>query len=81
MIYKLLNQEISINSANTVYNAGLVRVVNIDTAYHTVVLASNGVTYASMSLPPNTDGVIEKRSATDTVQATACYASPVAYTN
>jgi hypothetical protein len=81
MIYKFLGQEISINSANSVANSVLVRVVNPTTS-NTVLLVqySNGTTYASGTVLANSDIVVQKNP-TDLLIGSNQLASPVAYKN
>lgn len=80
MIYKLLGNEININStANDVYTSTLVRVVNRGTA-NTVLLQSysNGVQFASTTVLGNSEIVIEKKN-TDLIIGSNMVATPVAY--
>jgi hypothetical protein len=80
MIFKLLGDEININStANDVYTSVLVRVVNRGTS-NTVLIQkySNGVQIASTTVLGNSEIVVEK-SNTDTLIGSNMVATPVAY--
>jgi len=79
MIYKLLTQEISINSANTVGNNQIIRVVNPTTS-NTVLLVqyANGTTYASATVLANSEIVVTKNT-TDLVIGSGQLATAVAY--
>ena len=79
MIYKFSNNEISISSANTVYDNPLVRLVNSGTTAANVTLSVNSsVNIASFTLLANNEMVIEKLP-THRLQGTGVIASPVAY--
>lgn len=80
MIFKLLGDEININStANNVYSSVLVRVVNRGNA-NTVLIQSysNGVQFASTTVLGNSEIVVEK-GGTDTLIGANMVATPVAY--
>ena len=79
MIYKILTQEISINSANTVGNNQIIRVVNPTTS-NTVLLVqyANGTTYASATVLANSEIVVTKNT-TDLVIGSGQVATAVAY--
>lgn len=80
MIFKLLGDEININStANDVYSSVLVRVVNRGTA-NTVLIQkyANGLQIASTTVLGNSEIVVEK-STTDTLIGANMVATPVAY--
>lgn len=79
MIYKFSNNEISIATANTVYDQPLVRLVNSGTGIANVTISVNSsVNVASFTILANSEMVVEK-VATHRVQATGIVASPVAY--
>jgi hypothetical protein len=79
MIYKILTQEISINSANNVGNNQIIRVVNPTTS-NTVLLVqyANGTTYASATVLANSEIVVTKNT-TDLVVGSGQLATAVAY--
>ena len=79
MIYKILTQEISSNSANTVGNNQIIRVVNPTTS-NTVLLVqyANGTTYASATVLANSEIVVTKNT-TDLVIGSGQVATAVAY--
>ncbi len=79
MIYKFSNNEISISTANTVYDQPLIRLVNSGTGIANVTISVNSsVNVASFTILANSEMVIEK-PATYRVQGTNIVASPVAY--
>lgn len=79
MIYKFSNNEISISTANTVYNSPVVRCVNPTTGVVNVTISVNSsVNLASFSILGNSEIIIEK-SATNLIQGTGIVASPIAY--
>lgn len=79
MIYKFSNNEISIATANTVYDNPLIRLVNTGTGVANVTVSVNGSTnVASFTILGNSEIIIEK-VATHRVQGTGIVASPVAY--
>ncbi len=79
MIYKFSNNEISIASANTVYDQPLVRLVNSGTGIANVTISVNStVNVASFTILANSEMVVEKL-ATHRVQGSGIVASPVAY--
>lgn len=80
MIYKLLTQEISINSvANNVGGNPIIRVCN-PTNSNTVLLVqyANGTTYASATVLANSELVIIK-TPTDLLIGSGQFATAVAY--
>lgn len=80
MIFKLLGNEIDINStSNNVSSSVLVRVVNRGTS-NTILIQkySNGVQFASTTVLGNSEIVVEK-STTDTLIGANMVATPVAY--
>jgi hypothetical protein len=80
MIYKLLGDEVNINStANNVGSNRLVRVVNAGTG-NTVLLVryANGTQYASTTVLANSEIVILKDS-TDLIVGSNMFATAVAY--
>jgi hypothetical protein len=79
MIYKFSNNEISITTANTVYDQPLVRLVNSGTGIANVTISVNSsVNVASFTILANSEMVVEKPP-THRIQATGIVASPVAY--
>lgn len=79
MIYKFSNNEISIGTANTVYDCPLIRVVNPTTAVVNCTMSVNSsVNVASFSVLGNTEIIIEKQP-TYRLQGTGLVASPVAW--
>jgi hypothetical protein len=79
MIYKFSNTELSINSASSVYDNPIVRLVNPSTAEIVVTLSVNStVNVASFTILANSEMVVEKTN-TYRVQANGVLASPVAY--
>lgn len=79
MIYKFSNNEVVISTANTVYNNPIVRLVNPTAAVVNVTVSANASTNLySFTIRGNSEIVIEK-SATNLVQGTGVFASPVAY--
>lgn len=79
MIYKFSANEVSISTANTVYDQPLVRLVNSGTGIANVTISVNStVNVASFIILANSDMVIEKLP-THRVQGTGIVASPVAY--
>ncbi len=79
-IYKPLANEVSIATANNVWNASLVRVINPGATGAVLAIASGGTQYANITLLGNCE-VIIKKSANDTLQGTGMSAVPVAYLN
>lgn len=79
MIYKFSANEVSISTANTVYNQPLIRLVNSGTGIANVTISENStVNVASFTILANSEMVIEK-PATYRVQGTNIVASPIAY--
>lgn len=79
MIYKFSNNEISISTANTVYNSPIIRCVNPTTGVVNCTISVNdSVNVVSFSILSNSEIVIEK-AANNLIQGTGVVASPVAY--
>jgi hypothetical protein len=79
MIYKFSNTEISIATANTVYDNPLIRLVNPTTGIANVTISVNStVNVASFTILANSEMVVEKLP-TQRVQGTGIVASPVGY--
>lgn len=79
MIYKFNNNEISIASANTVYDQPLVRLVNPTGDVANVTISVNSsVNVASFTILANNEMIVEK-APTQRIQGTGILASPVAY--
>jgi hypothetical protein len=79
MIYKFSNNEISVATANTVYDNPLIRLVNTTTGIANVTVSVNSsVNLYSFTILANSDMVIEK-GPTNRIQGTGIVASPVAY--
>ena len=79
MIYKFSNNEISVATANTVYDQPLIRLVNSGTGVANVTISVNtSVNVASFTILANSDMIIEKLP-TYRIQGTGVGASPVAY--
>lgn len=79
MIYKFSNNEISISTANTVYDTTLVRLVNSGTTAANVTISANASTnVASFTLLANNEMIVEKLPS-QRLQGTGVVASPVAY--
>lgn len=79
MNYKFSNTEISISSANTVYDSPLIRVVNPTTGVVNCTMSVNSsVNVASFSVRGNSEIIVEKAT-TYRLQGTGLVASPVAY--
>ncbi len=79
-IYKPLANEVSIGTANVVYNYQLVRVINPAATGAVLVVSSGGSQYANITMLGNSELII-KKSANDTLQGTGMVAVPVAYLN
>lgn len=79
MIYKFSNNEVSIGTANTVYDSPCIRVVNPTTGVVNCTMSVNStVNVASFSVLGNSEIIIEKVG-TYRLQGTGLVASPVAY--
>lgn len=79
MIYKFSANEISISTANNVYNQPLIRLVNATTGNVVITLKSNSSTnVASFTILANSEIIIEK-PVTYLVQGTGILATPIAY--
>lgn len=73
MIIKILSDEISIDSANTVANASLVRVINTGAAANLVVSGVGNVTVT------NTESIVIQKSPTTTLTGANMRAVPIAF--
>lgn len=79
MILKALNTELSFTSANTVYDAKLVRIYAAANSVITVTSATNPT--ATFTMPQGTIEILEKLS-TDTIAgSTTIKCTPVSYKN
>ena len=79
MIYRFSNTEISVASANTVYDNPLIRLVNTTTGIANVTLSVNSsVNLYSFTILANSEMIVEKLP-TPRIQGTGIIASPVAY--
>jgi hypothetical protein len=79
MIYRFSNTEISVATANTVYETPLVRLVNPTTGIANVTVSVNSsVNSYSFTILANSELIIEKLP-TYRIQGTGILASPVAY--
>jgi hypothetical protein len=79
MIYKFSANEISISTANTVYDSPLVRCTNPTTGNVVVTVSVNSsVNVASFTILGNSELVVEK-SSTYRLQGTGILATPVAF--
>lgn len=82
MIYKFSNLEISIGTANTVYDNPLVRLVNTTASEEVVTVATSSaspsINICSFTILANSEMVVEKTS-THVIQANNVLAAPVAY--
>ena len=79
MIYRFSNNEISIATANTVYDNPLVRLVNPTTGIANVTISVNtSVNLYSFTILANSEMIVEKLT-THRIQGTGILASPVAY--
>jgi len=78
-ILKPIGAQTAIGTANSVANSTVVIITNIDAAAQTLTRAySNGVTISTMLVLANTQYLIEKEP-TDTLAATNCVATAIAY--
>jgi len=78
-IYKLLGNEISISSANTVVNSNLVRVICTTSSVITFAYA-NGTAYANTTMATSEVAIFQKNT-TDTIAGSNMRATPIAYRN
>jgi hypothetical protein len=79
MIYKFSANEISIGTANTVYDTPLVRCINPTTSNVVVTVSVNSsVNVASFTILGNSEMLVEKTAA-HRLQGTGILAAPVAY--
>jgi hypothetical protein len=87
-VYKFINNsanstyglEISLSSANTVYNARLARITNANNSLTVLTIANTTTTYANVTLVPYETITVEK-SANDTFSGVNLRAVQVAYRN
>ena len=79
-VYKFLNAEISISSANTVYSSRVIRVTNTTNAVGVLQIANTTANTANVTLVPYEVITVEKDVA-DTVSGANLRAVPVAYRN
>lgn len=78
-VIKPLGTEVALTSANTVANAGVVRIINTGAAAILTFKNAANTTYANLTVG-NTNDLIVKKQATDTLTGTATmFAVPVAY--
>lgn len=79
MIYRFSNNEISVATANTVYDNPLIRLVNPTTGIANVTVSVNtSVNLYSFTILANSELIVEKLP-THRIQGTGILASPVAY--
>lgn len=79
MIYKFSSNEVSISTANTVYDSPLVRCVNPTSGNVVVTVSVNStVNVASFTILGNSEIVVEK-STSQRLQGTGILATPVAF--
>lgn len=87
-VYKFFNNtanstfgtEVSLSTANTVYNAKLVRVTNANNSLTVLAIANATTTYANVTLVPYEVLTVEK-SVNDTLSGVNLKAVQVAYRN
>lgn len=79
-VYKIANAEISIASANTVYNSKLIRVTNTTSGVTVLQIANTTSNTANVTLTSYEVITLEKTT-TDLVSGTGLRAVPVAYRN
>lgn len=75
---KPLSTEIAIDSANTVANSNLVRVINTGAAAVANVAYANGTVYGSLTVS-NTESVVIEKAPNDTVIGANMKATPIAF--
>lgn len=78
MIYRFSNTEISIGTANTVYDNPVVRIVNPTTGVVNATVSTASANLYSFSVLANSEIIVEKLPL-QRVQGTGLVASPVAY--
>lgn len=78
MILKILGAEVSIATANSVANSGLVRIINTGVLATANIAYANGVVYANVSVS-NTESIVLIKTTTDLVTGANMKAAPVAY--
>jgi hypothetical protein len=81
MITKILNTEMSLSTANTVYDANVVRVFN-NTAGNVLITRTNSddVVIGTCTLQANTVSLVEKNPTDTLTAASAVLATSIAYT-
>jgi len=77
-IIKPIGPEIAIDTANTVANNVLVRIINTGAASVLHVTTSSGTEYANLTVS-NTEAVIISKKVDDKVAGTGMKAVPIAY--
>ncbi len=80
MIIKVTNTEISIATANTVYGAKVIRVVNPTTG-NVVLTIGNATVNGTITVLGNSSVIIEKEIHSHTLAGTGLLAAPVTYKN
>lgn len=78
MIYRFSNTEISVSTANTVYDNPVVRLVNPTTGVVNATVSFSTTNLYSFSVRANSEIIIEKLP-NHKIQGTGLVASPVAY--
>ena len=78
MIYRFSNTQISVSTANTVYDNPLIRLVNPTTGVVNTTVSFETTNLYSFSILASSEIIIEKLPA-HKVQGTGLVASPVAY--
>lgn len=79
-IIKITNTEISISTANTVYNSKLIRLVNPTTSNVVVTLVASPTSNLDFTILGNSEILFEK-SANQAVKGTGILATPIVYKN
>ena len=87
-VYKFFNNtanstfgtEVSLSTANTVYNAKLARVINANNSLTVLAIANSTTTYANVTLAPYEVLTVEK-PVTDTLSGVNLKAVQIAYRN
>lgn len=78
MIYRFSNTQISVSTANTVYDNPVIRLVNPTTGVVNTTISTDSTNLYSFSVLAGSEIVIEKLPA-HKIQGTGLVASPVAY--
>lgn len=78
MYYKPTANEISITTANTVYNGKLCRLLNTSGSTQVITFTGNSVVYGTLSMLNATE-IVVKKSANDTIQATGVLSTPIIF--